>query len=418
MTSRNTRRALACALLLAGITAHADQAALTPTIKSEVIDRTATALTTTYIEVEGGKAIADFLRRQLADGAYDAMTNPAQFADAVTTDMRRRNGDLHLGLQFTPPTAATPGAAPPPAVPNFGLSHVEILDGNVGYLEVRAFAAGPGYQAAVDAALRILEPTHAIIIDLRRNGGGSSAMSHYLFSHFFDATPRPTIRIMRRESAPIVSMSVAEVGGPRRPDVPLYVLTSSGTASAAEEFPFVLRNHKRATLVGSRTAGAGRMVRGVPVGHGFTARISITRVLDPASGIEWESEGLEPHVPTHPREALLAAHEAALVVVNSTAPSRARELLIEVLRAERTPMPISPQDLTKWAGTYGTRVISVFDGALWIELRAGALPQRLVPLGPGRFGVGSSRYVFAATSGRTTLTIEQPNGTSLSLPRS
>jgi C-terminal processing protease CtpA/Prc len=79
---------------------------------------------------------------------------------------------------------------------------------------------------------------------------------------------------------------MSDVSGPRRPDVPLYVLTSQGTYSAAEEFVFVLQNQDRASVVGTRTGGAGHMVNLLPVGHGFVLGVSITRVSDPESGRE------------------------------------------------------------------------------------------------------------------------------------
>lgn len=393
---------------------------LSSAVKSEVIDRTAAALVSTYIEIDGGQAIAEALRQKLASGAYDTFTNPAQFAEAVTADMRRRNGDLHLGLTFAPPGAAGAPAAPPvsPATRNFGLGSVAILEGNVGYLEVTGFTAGPGYRAVVDEALRFLERTDAIIIDVRRNGGGSSEMSHYLFSHFFEATPRPTIRVMRREQEPTTAMSHGTVGGPRRTDVPLYVLTSAGTASAAEEFSFVLRNQKRATIVGNRTAGAGRMVTSVPVGHGFTARISITRVFDASTGVEWEREGIEPHVAVAPEAALEAAHEAALVKLNEGNPDATRTLLIETLRAQRQPVAVASTVLAGFTGTYSDRVVTLADGSLKYTRRAGGLPERLVPLGGGRFALGAVRFVFESTAAGVRLTITQPNGTAVTFDRS
>jgi C-terminal processing protease CtpA/Prc len=52
--------------------------------------------------------------------------------------------------------------------------------------------------------------------------------------------------------------TMATAPGPRRPDVPLYALVDDVTRSAAEDVPFVLQSMKRATIVRTRTAGAGR----------------------------------------------------------------------------------------------------------------------------------------------------------------
>jgi hypothetical protein len=398
---------------------QAAASSLSAAVRTSVIDRTANALIETYIEIEGGQTIAGLLRRQLAAGAYDRFDNPAQFADAVTGDMRSLNGDLHLGLQYSPP-GAQPAEGGGPANPqslNFGMGKVEILAGNVGYLEITGFMGAPGYRDAVTDALRFLSRTDAVIIDVRRNGGGSGEMSHFVFSHFLGAAPVPTIIVTRRTGDPVRRHSFGEVTGPRRPDVPLYVLTSQGTASAAEEFSFVLRNQKRATIVGSRTAGAGRMVTRVPVGDGFSAGISITQVTDPASGAEWEGVGVQPHIAVEAADALDAAHEAALMKLRPASGNPTIDALLETIRASRTPMPTASTDLARLAGNYEGRVFTVANGALWYARRQGGLPERLVPLGAHRFALGATRFSFEITGSGVQLTVAQPNGTSVTFAR-
>jgi C-terminal processing protease CtpA/Prc len=49
-----------------------------------------------------------------------------------------------------------------------------------------------------------------------------------------------------------------EVRGPKLVDVPIFILTSGRTFSAAEEFTYNLKSMKRATIVGE-TPGAGRI---------------------------------------------------------------------------------------------------------------------------------------------------------------
>jgi retinol-binding protein 3 len=275
----------------------------------------------------------------------------------VVADLRVVNGDKHLNLipqsaqvgpmggpgsPAQPGPMGGPGVTPQPgpipqpgAVPqmvqmgpgspganemaermsrraNFGLRKVEVLDGNIGYLEVAGFDDAPGAYAAIGDALRFLERTDAIIIDLRRNGGGSGEMSHMLFSHFLSETPVPTIRIRdRRDGTDTTLTSVARVTGPRRTTVPLYVLTSNRSASAAEEFAFVLRNKERATIVGERTAGAGHMNDILPIGNGFLLSVSTTRVSDAVSGAEWEKVGVAPNVETPASGALETALQLA-----------------------------------------------------------------------------------------------------------
>ena len=423
MTINHMLWAACAALILAPLpaTGQTAPARLDSATRGEVIDSVAAALERTYVEADTGRLIGETLRRRLAVGAYDGLDNPAQFAEAATRDLRSLNGDLHLSLRYSPdaggPSLQGPGN---PAARNFGMGRAEILDGNVGYVEITGFMGAPGYRDAVVDALRFLSRTDAMIIDVRRNGGGSGEMSHFVFSHFLGAEPVPTIRVKRRAGEPVVRQSFAEVPGPRRTDVPLYVLTSQGTGSAAEEFSFVLKNHRRATIVGSRTAGAGHMVTRVPVGRGFAVSISITRVMDPVTGREWEGTGVIPDLAVDPAAALGAAHEAALVRLRATAPAQdqpALDRLIETVRAARGAVA-GDASLARWSGVYEGRVITASDGRLLYARREGALPEPLVALGGGRFGLGALRFGFEAAGKGARLTIEQPDGTLVTLERS
>ncbi len=268
-------------------------------------------------------------------------------------------------------------------------------------------------------ALRLLSRTDALIIDVRRNGGGSGEMSHFIFSHFLGPEPVPTIRIKRRTGEPRVRQSFGDVPGPRRPDVPLLILTSEGTGSAAEEFSFVLRNLGRATIVGTRTAGAGHMVASVPLSDGFTARVSDTRVMAPDSHAEWEGVGVQPHIAVEAAAALDAAHEEALIRIRAASGATpALDRLLEVVRARRSGGGASADELAGWVGSYEGRVISQSGGQLWYARRRGALAAPLVSLCNGRFGLGDVRYIFSGSDGSAVLTIEQSNGTAVQYRRS
>jgi C-terminal processing protease CtpA/Prc len=304
------------------------------------------------------------------------------------------------------------------------LAKVEVLPGNIGYLEIRGFQGQPGFEAAVASALRVLENTDALIIDVRRNGGGSGQMSHLVFSHVLPAQPVQTIRVFSRASNnQSVRQSMAEVPGPRRTDVPLYVLTSQGTGSAAEEFTFVLKNLKRDTVVGDRTAGAGHMVNVVPLGNGFAAGISITRVMDARTGLEWEGAGVQPDVRVAAEQALDVAYATAL---RRTATSetdallrRTLELIAESVDARVKPLASNAAQLAQFAGSYDEgRVVKLQDGRLWYYRRAEILPDELLPLGGNRFALtGAQRVSFESRNGALVMSVEAPDGTRLSYAR-
>ncbi|NOT08590.1 MAG: S41 family peptidase [Gemmatimonadales bacterium] len=408
--------------LAAGLPQTQDPATLklTAPIRAAVIDSAVAGLNRQYVEADTGRIIGARLLARRESGAYDGLDNPAQFALAVTNDLRSVNGDLHLSLGYAPPSpagGATAGAptGPDPRERNFGMGRVEILPGNIGYLEITGFMGAPGYQDVVVDALRFLSRTEAVIIDVRRNPGGSGVMSHFVFSHFLGATPVETIRIRRRSPTDSrVMQSLAEVPGPRRPEVPLYVLTSRGSGSAAEEFSFVLKNQKRATIVGTRTAGAGHMVATVPLGNGFVMGVSITRVSDPKTGLEWEGVGVQPDIQASPERALGVAHAAAVRVLmaKTTDLVRTRVLgrLTAWLDAQAQPVAVDPSRLAQFVGSYEGREVTLSNGRLRFAQRAGGLPEDMVPMGEDRFAIGSLQVRFEQREGRMILVVDQTNG--------
>ena len=427
------RRMLYTASLIwaASLAACADsvpaQSALDAKTRAVVIDSVAARLERQYIDLDTARLIGAALKAQLRAGAYDSLSSPARFAEVVTRHMRSVNNDRHLGLTFQSaggPAGGAAGGADNARRQNFGINKVEVLPGNIGYLEIRGFMGQPGHEAVVGQAFKLLENTDAVIIDVRRNGGGSSGMSHLVFSHFLPAEPVQTIRVYSRATGgETVRESLAEVTGPRRPTVPLYVLTSQGTASAAEEFTFVLKNQRRATVVGDRTAGAGHMVNVVPVGHGFSAGISVTRVMDARSGLEWEGGGVLPDVRVPPENALDAAYATALraSAEKNGEPTSKRTLqrLAESVEARLKPVAVDAARLRRWVGAYDEgRSISYAEGKLWYRRRADVLPDELIPLGGDLFALaGAQRASFETRASATVLTIELPDGTRLSYAR-
>ena len=72
---------------------------------------------------------------------------------------------------------------------NFGFEKVERLPGNVGYLELRSFGFEPEWIGdAAAAAFDFLVNTEALIIHVRRNGGGSPGMVAFVSSYLFPIT--------------------------------------------------------------------------------------------------------------------------------------------------------------------------------------------------------------------------------------
>ena len=69
---------------------------------------------------------------------------------------------------------------------NYGFKKIEMLEGNIGYLDIRAFADSHLGGETLESAMRFLQYSDGIIIDLRNNFGGSPFMVTTLASYFFD----------------------------------------------------------------------------------------------------------------------------------------------------------------------------------------------------------------------------------------
>src|SRR5687767_2652050 len=116
-------------------------------VRSAVIDSLSARLVRSYISEDTARLIAAVLQRELRAGAYDTLRTAARFAEVVSRHLRTINDDRHLSLSYNPapprpPQSAPAGAAPPSSAArrqNYGLTKLEILPGNIGYLEISGF---------------------------------------------------------------------------------------------------------------------------------------------------------------------------------------------------------------------------------------------------------------------------------------
>jgi retinol-binding protein 3 len=293
---------------------------VTAEVSRSVAENVAALVERMYVLPDTARLLAAHLRTRAAAGAFDDAADNLALGGLLSAEMRTVSGDRHLAVRAGPggggpggPMRRPDGAGEAPSGPAaIGFTRVERLDGNVGYVELAGPLGRPGGTEA-DAAvigemLRGLDGTDVVILDLRRSPGGSAVLANVLLSHFLPAGVH-SLSVHSRETGETVHRhTLAEVPGPRRTEVPLYVLTSERTFSAGEDIAFVLKSQGRAMLVGERTAGGGRNNAMVPLGHGLVASISVTRVFDPRTGQEaWEHVGVAPDVEVAADDALAAA---------------------------------------------------------------------------------------------------------------
>jgi hypothetical protein len=396
-------------------------------VGKQVVDSMATMLRARYADADTGAMIADHVQRRWASGAYSRVTGWDQFVRLVTQDLQAVNEDTHLFLQLAGgPGGAGPGAPTGPQA--HGVEAVERLAGNIGYFRMTNFLGSQAAFNALKGALDILSVTDAIIIDLRNSRGGSPAVANFIISHFTGPDTVLSLLVYDRASNTTTSRyTMRDVPGPRRIDVPLFILTDDVTRSAAEDLTFVLQNFKRATVVGTRTAGAGRNNATVPLGHGVVGSISFTRVMEPGTRREWERTGITPDIPTHRDSALVVAHREAMKRIMAGAQPAARtqlELVLQGIEARYAALRRSARRLTppagfeQYVGTYeGDQTIVLTGDHLVYQPRVAQPRETLSSLGNATFASGSVRYRFSLSGNDATLTILGPDNSTSTFRR-
>jgi C-terminal processing protease CtpA/Prc len=214
-------------------------------------------------------------------------------------------------------------AGPPPAPSsayddealrvNCGFEQVKILPHNIGYLKLNAFADVSVCQSTATAAMAKLNDADALIFDLRDNRGGYPSMVSLIAAYLFD---HPEYMYCPLENTTAESWTHSPVPGNKlanKPaNKPVYILTSSRTISAAEQFTYDLKMLKRATLVGETTAGASHAANLHSIGDNFYVATIEVRAINPYSRSNWNDTGVDPDLKVSATYALQAALKLAV----------------------------------------------------------------------------------------------------------
>jgi retinol-binding protein 3 len=392
-------------LLLAAFPALAAPPETQPAINAKdrgaIIDDIAAALRETYVFPDTARRMEEHVRRQLQSGAYDRLGTWETFTEKLTEDLRSVSHDLHLAVLWAPeppaPEIEEPTAEELAAMrsDNYGFRRVERLAGNVGYLKLDSFErADLGGDTAV-AAMGFLAGSDALIIDLRDNSGGDPTMIQLIISYLVSSEPvHFSSFYIRKGDKTRQFWTHAWVPGTRLPTVPVFILTSGRTFSAAEDFAYSLKSLKRATIVGETTGGGAHPVETHQVkGYPVLLRLPGGRSVNPITGSDWEGTGVEPDIAASASDALTVAHTRALdaVVAKITDPARKAELELVrgVVEDRRHLTNLSATELQTFAGNYGPLTVTAEGGALWGRLGNGPRVQ-LRSVGQDRFLVDDS----------------------------
>ena len=301
------RRVMLIALLAVPTVVPAQQ--LDAKARSTVVDQVLERLEKDYVFPEVALKMAAAVRAAVQAGRYDGLSDVRAFGDSLTADLRAVSRDKHLRVVHRTAQERLAGGGPS-GLPNTKLVSSEVLADNIGYIRLDRIPVRERLAPELDAAMKQLAGTRALILDLRENPGGSPEGVMYIAGYLIKE--RTLIaRIYTRPTNETTEMWTLPVAGPQYLDKPVYILTSRRTFSAAEATAYHLKHFGRAMIVGDTTGGGAHRINGAELAHGFTMTVPITRPINARTGGDWEGVGVLPDIAVAAERALEAAVAAA-----------------------------------------------------------------------------------------------------------
>lgn len=293
--------------------------------RREVLENAMAQLKQHYVSAEKAATVEQQLRLQLQRGDFDAVTSAEQLARRLTDTLQQLTSDRHIEVRYSEQAIPqpVPGAEDPAQDVaaerlqqlrvNFGFAAVSRLRGNIGYIELRAFGRLAGATPRIAALMALLADTGALVIDLRRCGGGDPDTVMQFASYLFDQPVHLNDIYWRDEDRTEQRWTSASVPGQRYGESrKLYLLTGADTFSGCEDFAYALKYSGRATLIGKTTGGGAHAGSPQRLGAHFAMFVPAGRPINPVTHGNWEGVGVVPDVAVAEDAALDLAQVTAL----------------------------------------------------------------------------------------------------------
>ncbi len=337
-----------------------------------------------YIDSTIAVKMSNYITERNKEGAYSNFTDPINFTDALTKDLYSIYHDKHLLVQYNPTLKKqllmdevkqqknTNDNSKRNKNENYGFKKVEIIYGNIGYLKLDHFWADYDEgEIILRSALQFIANTHALIIDLRANDGGSPKAVTQLCSAFFktkihinDTYSRPSNTLKEFWTSPDSSMELLST-------IPLYILTSDKTFSAAEEFAYDMQNLKRATIIGEITGGGAHNTFERSIGNGCVVYLPYGKAINAITHTNWEDVGVIPDVIVTLDKALTTAEDTIFKMLQADAKDsdevHALKWQQDILNALNNPFQIDSTTLKRYVGVFGERIFTYENGNLFYQ---------------------------------------------------
>lgn len=236
--------------------------------------------------------------------------DPAADAFAINAAVAGRTGRARRLLVSSAGAAGRPVVLPVTKRPTLPDVEGRRLPDGIGCIVIRSFADAAVVDA-FDEALMRLRDAPGLVIDVRNNGGGDTAVARPIMGRFIAV--RAAYALMRRRKGSGLSPPWTEYVDPRGPftySQPVVVLTGHWSANMAEGFPMGMRDIGRAIIVGTRMMGLSASVFPIRLDRtGIDAQYSGEPVYDTQ---DRPRQDLRPDVEVSPGEDSLPVGMAVL----------------------------------------------------------------------------------------------------------
>lgn len=172
----------------------------------------------------------------------------------------------------------------------------KIEGGDIGYIRITQFneQTFDGVKEAIDKFRKDIpdDKFKGYVLDLRNNPGGLLDQSIAVSNAFIDKGEIVSTRGRNADETQRYNARPGDISHGK----PLVVLINGGSASASEIVAGALQDHKRGTILGTRSFGKGSVQTIIPLGQNNGAiRLTTARYYTP-SGRSIQAQGVEPDV--------------------------------------------------------------------------------------------------------------------------
>lgn len=169
------------------------------------------------------------------------------------------------------------------------------IEGDVGYVRITQFTEQTfeGLRNAVEKIEKEVPKgkLKGFVLDLRNNPGGLLDQAISVSDAFLDKGEIVSTR--GRHESETRRYSAKE--GDLTDGLPVIVLINGGSASASEIVSGALQDHRRATVIGTRSFGKGSVQTIIPLGANGAIRLTTARYYTP-SGTSIQAKGISPDI--------------------------------------------------------------------------------------------------------------------------